>query len=419
MRVSELKVLALLRYRSNYQRYASLLRSDFFSIAETKDIFRFIGEYHSKFSENGYDKVPLSHIKIMAEELPDEGRRNMCLEIADQLQIKKRKDEFVEDTIKKFGQRALLKQAVMDTFDILQGKEDTLDLDKIRDKIEGAMEIVIPRPKATSFFDDATDQIEEVDQEPRVPTRIREIDEHTRGGLPKGRLGIVVAPMKRGKTTFLINIGRGAVLAGKKVLHITLEINRRETSVRYASAFTGKSFDFLRQDPEYVKAILAKVRTRGGDLYIEERIDVAPTLDDLEAFVKHHPIKFDAVIVDYLDLCDPKTKYKEERGIYKDLYTGFRRLSIKHDFAGWSASQSNRASIEKKVITMADIAEDIRKIAICDLGVFVCQTPEEKDDGLARLFIGASRFSSKNPIFQVECNLDNMRIRSLRRRDER
>ncbi len=410
MRVSELKVLALLRYGENFKKYASLLKGDFFSIAETKEVFRFIGTYHAKYEE---EKVPLSYLRILSEEIKDEGRRNLCLEIIDQLVIKKRSEEFVEDLIRKFGQRSLMKQAVIDTFDMLQGKEDTLDIDKIKGKIEQAMEIVVPRGNKKSLFDEAVEQIEQVDTEPRVPTGIRELDEHTRGGLPKGRLGLVVAPPKRGKTAMLINIGASALRMGKKVLHFSLEINKRETIVRYVSCLINRPFLYLRNNPDVVQGAMNKIRKRGGDLYVEEIIGVSPTLEEIEARIRSYGTRFDLVIVDYLDLCSTKTKYQEERSISKEIYTGFRRLAAKMDFTAWSASQSNRGSFDKKVVSMVDIAEDVRKIAICDLGVFVCQTLEEKEDQLARLFVGATRFGSRNPIFTVACDFDCMRIKSL------
>ncbi len=420
MRVSELKVLALLRYQENHKKYATILKQDFFSIAETKEIFRFIGTFHAKYVDEGHDKVPLSYLRMLAEEIKDEGRRNLCQEIIDQLQIKKRSDEFVEDIIRRFGQRALLKQAVIDTFDMLQGKEDTLDLEKIKTKVESAMEIVVPKQVQTSALEDVIEAIEFTDTEPRIPTGIREVDDHTKGGLPRGRLGIIVAPQKRGKTTALINIGAGALRMGKHVLHFTLEINRRETIIRYASSLINRPFLYLRNNPDIVKAAMKKIKGRGGDLFVEEIIGVAPTMADIEACIRSYRTKPDLVIVDYLDLCGSKnTKYQEERSLAKEIYTEFRRMAIRLDFSAWSASQSNRASISKKVVGMEDVAEDIRKIGICDLAIFVCQTPEEKEDSLARLFIGATRFSSKNPIFTVSFDTDCMRIKSIERENKK
>jgi len=415
MRISELKVLALLRYRENYVKFASILREDFFSIAETKDIFRFLGSFHAKYSETEYDKVSLAFLRIASESIADDGRRGMVEEIIDQLAIKKRTDTFVEDLIRKFGQRAILKQAVMDTFDMLQGPEDTLDLEKIKVKVEKAMEIIVPRVDRVSFFDDVGEMIEAVDTEPRIPTGIKELDIHMRGGLPRGRLGLIVAPPKRGKTTFLINIGAGAIQRGYKVIHFTLEINKRETAVRYASCLLNRPFSFLREYHEKVVKAIQQTRKRGGDLYVEEIIGVSPTVEEIQGIIRSHRTKFDLVIVDYPDLCISKTAHREERASYKEIYTALRRMGVQLDVAVWGASQSNRGSFSKKVVSMEDVAEDIRKIAIADLAVFVCQSPEEKEEDLARLYIGATRFGSKNPVFMVGCDFSCMRVSSIGR----
>jgi KaiC/GvpD/RAD55 family RecA-like ATPase len=420
MRVSELKVLALLRYRENYLKYAPILKDNFFSVAETKDLFGFIGKYHKKYGDsNDNGKVPLSYLRIMAEDIKDEGRRNLIEEeLIDQLQIKKRSDEFVEDLIRGFGQRALLKQSVMDAFDMLQGPEDTLDVEKIKTKVEQAMEIVVPSQPKVSFFDDVDNQIEQYENEPRILTGIRELDEHTKGGVPKGRLALVVAPPKRGKTLFLTNIGAKAVGQGEKVIDISLEINKREKSIRYAQCMLNRPYEYLREYPDTVKKVLNKYRKRGGELFIEEMIGVSPTIDDLEGLVRSYRLKFGMCVLDYLDLVSTKTAYKDERGGTKEVYTAARRWAIKMNFVLWSASQSNRGSLAKKVVSMEDVAEDIRKIAICDLGVFICQTPEEKEEDLARLFVGATRFGKRNPLFMVSSDPDCMKIKSIERRQK-
>ena len=354
MRISELKVLALLRYRENYTKFAGILREDFFSIAETKDIFRFLGSFHAKYSETEYDKVALSYLRMASESIQDDGRRGMVEEIIDQLAIKKRTDSFVEDLVRKFGQRAILKQAVMDTFDMLQGPEDTLDLEKIKGKVERAMEIIVPRTNHVSFFEDVGEQIEAVDTEPRIPTGIKELDIHMKGGLPRGRLGLIVAPAKRGKTTFLINIGAGAIQRGYKVIHFTLEINKRETAVRYASCRLNRPFSFLREYPTQVVNVIKKMKKRGGDLYVEEIIGVAPTVEEIQSIIRSHRTKFDLVVVDYPDLCMSKTVHREERAQYKEVYTNLRRMGVQLDVAVWGASQANRGSFSKKIIGMED-----------------------------------------------------------------
>lgn len=415
-RTAEVKVLGLLRRRSNFLKFGSIVREGFFGTSETKKVFRMIGTYHAKYEES--EKVPLSYLKIEAEDLSDRDSQRACLNVIEQLNFKPRKEEYVEDLIRKFGQRALMKQSILETFDQLQNGEDTLDLDKLRTRIEQAMEIVHPHTKPVSFFDDAVSQIEVLDTEPRVPTGLPELDIHMRGGLPYGRMGIIIAPPKRGKTTFLINVGAHAVRLGYQVLHVSLEINRQETVTRYAQCICNKDFDFLKDNTETVVKTLDKIRKRGGNLFIEDLSDHAPTVEEIGNIAQAYRRKFDLLIVDYPDLCIPKhARRDEERPGIKEVYTNLRRLGKKLRASVWGASQSNRASLDKKVVSNADVAEDIRKIAILDIGVFWCQTPEEKEDGLVRFYIGSTRFSSKNPLWLASCDLDRMRLSPIKRKD--
>ena len=56
-----------------------------------------------------------------------------------------------------------------------------------------------------------------------IPTGIEGIDEIMDGGLAKGELALVIAPLGVGKTTFLTKVANQAYLTGKNVLQIFFE----------------------------------------------------------------------------------------------------------------------------------------------------------------------------------------------------
>jgi hypothetical protein len=66
-------------------------------------------------------------------------------------------------------------------------------------------------------------------------------------------------------------------------------------------------------------------------------------------------------------------------------------LSVTRNFAAVTASQINRAGAGLKFARETDIAEDFSKIAVADTVLIMNQLPEEKDQGLARLYVAVSR----------------------------
>ena len=102
-------------------------------------------------------------------------------------------------------------------------------------------------------------------------------------------------------------------------------------------------------------------------------------------------IQPDLIIVDYGDEVDAKRHYSdhwvEAGSVFKDL----RDLGHDYGCPVWTATQANRAALGKEVITMKDIAESIKKAAIADVIVAICQTWEEEQNEQVRLFLAKIR----------------------------
>lgn len=88
------------------------------------------------------------------------------------------------------------------------------------------------------FLADADSQlIIDDDEERRVPTGLKELDDHTLGGLSAthAELGVAIACTGTGKTNFLLNTALGASMAGVHTLFISLEMLRKKMALRYIS----------------------------------------------------------------------------------------------------------------------------------------------------------------------------------------
>ena len=97
----------------------------------------------------------------------------------------------------------------------------------------------------------------------------------------------------------------------------------------------------------------------------------------------------DLIIIDYADLMkvDSANLRVDTGRIYKDL----RGIAVEYNVAMITASQSNRAGEDQRILTMKNFAEDYSKAGISDNVITYNQTRAEKELGWARLYVVKAR----------------------------
>lgn len=136
-----------------------------------------------------------------------------------------------------------------------------------------------------------------------IPFFLKELNDRTRQGLPRGVIGSVISPTGVGKTMFLCNQTRYLAQKGYNVLYIAVEENQRDILQKiYQSRF--------QMTDQQVRATKWDSKMRAHDNGFGEII-IAPfdaftcTAKHIEIildhFKKEHGINIDAVMLDYVD----------------------------------------------------------------------------------------------------------------------
>lgn len=338
--------------------------------------------------------------------------------------------EYILSTLRKFVRQQKLKVGVTEAARLLQegnldGCEDAfLSTLKTRDE-------VFDKGLALTDVDLVLNEISKPDA--AFKTGIEGLDSAYIGPARK-ELYLFMAPINRGKSWHLINLGKYALLARKKVLYITLEMSQAKTSARFLqalfslmkrpllkegknNAYKGKLLvpRFKKEEGAYKGIVFDKVTrpallSASGKRLVRKRIvsqklgtryqlivKEFPTgmltvkqlnayLDLLERHVQFVP---DLMIIDYADLMEIGGKdFRIDTG---KIYQQLRGIGVERDMAVASATQSNRMAEDARWITLKHIAEDYSKAATADDVVTYSQTIFEKKYGLARLFIAKGR----------------------------
>lgn len=240
----------------------------------------------------------------------------------------------------------------------------------------------------------------------KVRTGWYHIDSLLEGGLGTGELGIILAPMNAGKSMSLINIGYGAASIGSNcnVVHFTHEMSQEITAKRYAARtvfkFPARDDDLEDYGISLIKAashiLTGKIKVIGMSNATIDRVD-----SQLERLIDEG-FNFDLIIDDYPDLVASTRRYSEKRFELSEVYKEFRDLGKKYEVPVWGASQSIRSSLSKEIITIQDMAEDIGKAAIADVIIALCQTRDEEQMNMCRLFMAKVRDGNKKIMFDAK-----------------
>lgn len=310
--------------------------------------------------------------------------------------------DLAEDVVVQFAKEQAAKIAILESID---------------DVAKGSVKRVIDRMKSViSIGDDlrspGLDVIDDVDKwlytlwQDKVRTGWPHIDKILEGGLAAGELGLIMAPVNRGKSMALVNIGFGAagLGSGKNVVHITHEMSDVVVLKRYGARNTfgfpkrGGDLDMYEEKLYAAAARLMPGKVRVIDLGRSSLDDVRGSLSRLRT----EGYEFDLVIDDYPDLMVPVHRYGERRFELSELYESLRSLGKEFGVPVWAATHSNRAAFSKEVITLKDIAEDMGKARIADVIIALCQTQEEEEASQCRLFMAKVRDGVKHAMLDAK-----------------
>ena len=316
--------------------------------------------------------------------------------------IEARDLEFVKTETITFCKNQKLKGAIIKSVDLLEIGE----YDEIKRLIDNAMRAGTTRDVGLNYVKEFDTILEDVNRE-TVSTGWSPLDYIMDGGLAGGELGIVVAPSGIGKSWLLQALGVNALRAGKNVMHYTLELNEAYVGMRYATIFSETPVPNIKDNKDKVKSIIQKECK--GELLIKYFPTRAAGVQTLYTHLKtaellgHSP---DVVIVDYADLLSDTSKASagDIRHQLGNIYEDLRGLSGEVQIPVWTASQSNRSSIEDEVIGAEKIAESYAKIMTADFVFSLSRKIEDKLANTARVHIIKNRFGQDGMTYPTSMN---------------
>lgn len=244
------------------------------------------------------------------------------------------------------------------------------------------------------------------------------LDDICKGGLGQKELGVVIAPTGAGKSMALVHLGTKALMAGKTVVHYTLELQDTVIGTRYDSCLSGIPLSNLLS---FKEKIYEDVKDTEGTLIIKEYPTKSASTQTIKSHLeklKLRNIEVDMIIVDYADLLRPVSIQKEKRNELESIYEELRGIAQECACPIWTASQTNRSGLNAEVITMESISEAFNKCFVADFIFSISRTIEDKKANTGRVFVAKNRNGPDGLVFPLFMDTSNVKIKVLEPTDE-
>ena len=286
------------------------------------------------------------------------------------------KDWLVDETEKWCKERAVY-LALLESISIHDGKGD-----KTRDSIPS----LLTEALAVSFDPHVGhDYLEDYEQryefyhlkEERISFGLEYFDKITKGGIPNKTLNIALAGTGVGKSLFMCDFASKALLQGKNVLYITMEMAEERIAERIDANLLNVNIQDIIDVPKPIfenKVTNIQKKTQ-GQLFIKEYPTASAHSGHFDALLKELQLKKgfkpDIVFIDYLNIC-ASSRYRAGSNVnsytvVKAIAEELRGLAVQYNIPIISATQTTRSGYGSSDVNITDTSESFGLPATADL----------------------------------------------------
>jgi len=298
--------------------------------------------------------------------------------------------QWLVDKTEKFCQEKAIYNGVLRAISILDGKDKSQDKGAIPTILSDALAVSFDTTVGHDYLEDSDERYEFYHRkEERIPFDLDYFNKITKGGLPAKTLNIALAGTGVGKSLFMCHVAAGAMVQGKNVLYITLEMAEEKIAERIDANLLNVTLDDLIDLPKdmYDKKV-AKVREKTyGKLIIKEYPTASASATHFRTLLNElnlkRSFKPDIIFIDYLNICcSSRIKAGANINSYtyvKSIAEELRGLAVEYNVPIVSATQTTRSGFTSSDPGLEDTSESFGLPATADL-MFALITSEDLEE---------------------------------------
>jgi replicative DNA helicase len=218
--------------------------------------------------------------------------------------------DWLLETTEKWCQEKAIYNSIMESISIMDGEHGSLDRGAIPDLLTKALGVSFDPDIGHNLIEDASERLEYYHrEEEHMPFDLDYFNRITAGGLIKKTLNCLIAGTGVGKTLVMTHMASAALLQGKNVLYLTLEMSEEKIAERMDANLLDIPIEEVSKIPNAVYESKMKIlrNKTNGTLIVKEYATAQAGANHFRHFLNELKMKSgfvpDLVVIDYLNLC--------------------------------------------------------------------------------------------------------------------
>ena len=304
-----------------------------------------------------------------------------------ELTFKTDNEQWLYDNTEKFCKNRAVINAIIDAYDIVEGKHKDKTEDAIPSLLSDALAVSFDSSVGHDYLEDYQERYDFYHRvEEKIPFDLDIFNKITKGGLSKKTLNIILAGTAVGKSLFMCHVAASSLLQNKNVLYITMEMAEERIAERIDANLLNMNMNEMATVdlPTYNNRINKLIKKTSGKLIVKQYPTSTAHSGHFKALLEELKIKRnfkpDMIIIDYLNICC-SSRIKNGSGVnsytyIKSIAEELRGLAVEYDVPLLSATQTTRGGFGNTDVELTDTSESFGLPATADMMFALIATEE-------------------------------------------
>lgn len=398
------------------------LKSEYLSESHEKKVFEEIQNFVTKY--NTLPSPAAIHIALKARTDVTEPELKRAVELlADASKDKsEHRLEWLIDETEKFCQEKAVYNAIMDSIQILDGKDSSKGKGAIPTLLSDALGVSFDPNVGHDYIDNSESRYDFYHRvEKRIPLDLEYFNIITKGGFPQKTLNVALAGTGVGKSMFMCHLSASCLLKNYNVLYITLEMAEERIAERIDANLLDATLDDLAVMPKDVfdRRMERLKKNVKGKLIIKEYPTASANAAHFRALLNELELKKnfrpDIICIDYLNIC-ASSRIKAGANVnsftyIKAIAEELRGLAMERKVPIITATQTTRSGFTNSDPGLEDTSESFGLPATADFMFALISTEELEKMGQLMVKQLKNRYGDPNKHKRFVVGIDRSKMR--------
>jgi len=387
----EILILRNLIYNEEYLRkVVPFIKADYFEDPIQRTVFEEVSSFVQEYNQPATKEVLCIETEKRSD-INDSSFKEITKPIS-YLEDVPTDFDWLCDTTEKWCRDRAIYLALMESIALADGKDEKKDRDAIPSILSDALAVSFDTHIGHDYLLDYEARYETYHRkEDKIEFDLEYFNKITKGGLPNKTLNIALAGTGVGKSLFMCHVASGALLSGKNVLYITMEMAEEKIAERIDANLLNVPIQEITDLPKvmFENKVTNLAKKTQGQLIIKEYPTASAHSGHFKSLLNELALKKsfrpDIIFIDYLNICASEryrgngtvNSYSYIKAIAEEL----RGLAVEANVPIVSATQTTRSGYGSSDVELTDTSESFGLPATADLMFALISTDELEDLG--------------------------------------